>query len=204
MDKPIILAICGKSCTGKDTLSNYLSAWLCANGITALRTVSCTTRPKRVGEKHGVDYLFLSRGEFEKRIAANEFLEYACFRGWYYGTPLSSVSKSNVSIMIVNPEGLNSLLFYKDKFEIIPIYLQESFEVRIERSCERENKLRLEYFRRAFVDFVNFVGIKKLIKQFDNYIIFPHGSSITIELHEILSYLQSLGIFPERESWTKN
>ncbi len=49
-------------------------------------SVSCTTRPKRDGEVHGVNYFFLSREEFEKCIENDEFLEWAEFSGNHYGT----------------------------------------------------------------------------------------------------------------------
>lgn len=54
-------------------------------------SISCTTRPPRPGETHGVEYYFLSRAEFESQIAANGFLEHAEVHGNYYGTPRSEV-----------------------------------------------------------------------------------------------------------------
>jgi len=54
-------------------------------------SVSYTTRPPRPGEKDGVDYNFLSRDEFQKRLARNEFLEYAEVYGNYYGTHRASI-----------------------------------------------------------------------------------------------------------------
>src|SRR5262249_59416674 len=49
-------------------------------------SVSATTRPPRVGECDGVDYHFLSREEFDRRVAAGEFLEHADYAGNHYGT----------------------------------------------------------------------------------------------------------------------
>lgn len=51
-----------------------------------LFSCSATTRPARPGEIHGQDYYFLSREEFERRIAAGEFLEYEDVHGNLYGT----------------------------------------------------------------------------------------------------------------------
>lgn len=50
-------------------------------------SVSATTRPIRKGEQDGVDYHFLSRADFEQRIAEDQFLEYAEYNGNFYGTP---------------------------------------------------------------------------------------------------------------------
>lgn len=49
-------------------------------------SVSHTTRPKRTGEKDGVNYHFVSRGEFEAMINRSDFLEHADVFGNYYGT----------------------------------------------------------------------------------------------------------------------
>jgi len=48
--------------------------------------VSATTRPPRVGEVDGVDYHFLTRQQFDRRVAAGEFLEHADYAGNHYGT----------------------------------------------------------------------------------------------------------------------
>lgn len=48
--------------------------------------MSCTTRSIRPGEAHGVDYYFLERADFERRIAEDEFLEWAEYSGNLYGT----------------------------------------------------------------------------------------------------------------------
>ena len=54
-------------------------------------SVSCTTRGKREGETHGVNYFFLTPEEFQNCIKNNEFLEWAEFSGNYYGTKKSFV-----------------------------------------------------------------------------------------------------------------
>jgi guanylate kinase len=49
-------------------------------------SISYTTRPPRPAETNGVDYKFISRKDFEERLARSEFLEYAEVYGNYYGT----------------------------------------------------------------------------------------------------------------------
>jgi len=56
-------------------------------------SVSHTTRAPRFGEEHGRHYHFVSLVQFEREIAAGEFLEYAVVHGNYYGTSLSHVNK---------------------------------------------------------------------------------------------------------------
>ncbi len=56
-----------------------------------VRAVTCTTRLPREGEVEGVDYYFLSREEFGRRVEAGEFLEHAEVHGNRYGTLKSEV-----------------------------------------------------------------------------------------------------------------
>lgn len=56
-------------------------------------SVSATTRTKRWGENEGKDYYFISKEEFERRITANEFIEWEEVHGNYYGTLKSEVEK---------------------------------------------------------------------------------------------------------------
>ncbi len=57
-------------------------------------SVSATTRPIRAGEKHGVDYYFLTMQEFQTAIQNNEFLEHEqVYDGVFYGTLKSEVQR---------------------------------------------------------------------------------------------------------------
>jgi guanylate kinase len=56
-------------------------------------SVSATTRKPRPGETDGVDYRFLSREQFDERIAAGEFLEWAEYAGNRYGTLRSELDR---------------------------------------------------------------------------------------------------------------
>jgi guanylate kinase len=54
-------------------------------------SISYTTRQPRGSEQDGVEYHFTTREEFERMIAADEFLEWAEVFGNYYGTALSAL-----------------------------------------------------------------------------------------------------------------
>jgi guanylate kinase len=79
--KPIIIAICGKSATGKDTLSRCLVSNLKHRGYAAQIIVSDTTRPPRENEVDGVDYNFLTNKQFYDKIDSCQYLEYSKFNG---------------------------------------------------------------------------------------------------------------------------
>jgi guanylate kinase len=54
-------------------------------------SVSCTTRAPRPGERHGVQYNFVTRKQFLAMVDAGDLLEYAEFAGNLYGTPRQPV-----------------------------------------------------------------------------------------------------------------
>jgi guanylate kinase len=56
-------------------------------------SVSATTRLPRAGEVDGVDYHFLAAAEFDRRIAAGEFVEWAMYGGAKYGTLRAEVER---------------------------------------------------------------------------------------------------------------
>jgi guanylate kinase len=56
-------------------------------------SISVTTRAPRTGELDGVHYFFVSRKEFERKIADNEFAEWAIVHGHFYGTPKSFIDR---------------------------------------------------------------------------------------------------------------
>jgi guanylate kinase len=77
-----VFVITGPSGVGKGTLIRGLSERV----PTLELSVSATTRAPRPGERDGVDYHFLSRHEFDRRVAAEEFVEHADYAGRSYGT----------------------------------------------------------------------------------------------------------------------
>lgn len=89
MNKGILFVFSGPSGVGKGTiLQGYLQ-----NNPDCFYSVSATTRTKRPAETDGVEYYFISREEFEEKIACGGMLEYAEYNGNYYGTPKSAVDK---------------------------------------------------------------------------------------------------------------
>jgi len=62
--------------------------------------VSATTRTARPGEREGVDYHFLSVQDFERRVAAGEFVEHAVYAGNRYGTLRSELQRPGRGIVL--------------------------------------------------------------------------------------------------------
>jgi guanylate kinase len=84
-----VLVITGPSGVGKGTLIRLLLDRFPRMAL----SVSATTRAKRPGEQDGVDYRFLSREEFDRRVEAGEFLEWAEYAGNRYGTLKSELER---------------------------------------------------------------------------------------------------------------
>ncbi len=133
---------------GKTTLSNLLLSEV----PNLVRITTCTTRKPRPGEKNGVDYIFLSKEEFEKMIENEELLEYAIVHGNYYGTPkkavLEEIEKGNDVLLIIDVQGMRHI---KKRFNnLVTIFLiPPSFEELVNRmkkrgDSEEEIKKRLE------------------------------------------------------------
>ena len=78
----MLFVITGPSGVGKGTLITELRR---RHPELAL-AVSATTRRPRDGEVDGVDYHFMSEAEFDRRLAAGEFVEHAAYAGHRYGT----------------------------------------------------------------------------------------------------------------------
>jgi guanylate kinase len=84
-----VFVITGPSGVGKGTLIRGL-----LERVPGLElSVSATTRAPRPGERDGVDYHFLSEVEFDRRVAAGDFVEHASYSGHKYGTLRSELER---------------------------------------------------------------------------------------------------------------
>ena len=103
-----LLVLSGPSGVGKTAVADRL-----LKDPRIARAVTATTRAPRVGERDGVDYLFLSADEFRRRLAAGWFLEHADVYGRMYGTPKSSVEDVLASgshcLLVVDVQGVATL-----------------------------------------------------------------------------------------------
>lgn len=82
-----LIVLTGPSGAGKGTL---LKALLQQHPELYV-SISATTRSPRPGEVNGQHYFFLDRADFDHKVAAGEFLEWAEFAGNCYGTPRQPV-----------------------------------------------------------------------------------------------------------------
>lgn len=197
MNRPFIIAICGKSATGKDTLAKYLQSMLDHLGFKTNIIVSDTTRPCRVGERNGVEYNFLTDETFKTKINNHEYLEYAHFNSWLYGTNKQSILQDSVNIGVFNLNGINSLVKYNEDYQIICIYLECKWYRRLLRSIKREESIKYEFIRRLYVDYRDFQDVELMLKRFPyHYHYFTDTKSCSIIADHIIRRLRTRKLLP--------
>lgn len=89
MSRGNLFVMTGASGVGKGTIRGRLLEY-----HRMYYSISMTTRPPRPGERNGVDYYFVSKADFESKIAQNGFLEWAQYVDDYYGTPREPVEEA--------------------------------------------------------------------------------------------------------------
>jgi guanylate kinase len=89
----ILFIISAPSGSGKSTLVSQLRTLV--EGLDF--SISYTTRAPRGSETDGREYHFTTRAEFERMIAAGDFLEWAEVFGNYYGTAISALEHARVA-----------------------------------------------------------------------------------------------------------
>lgn len=87
-NKVLLLVVSAPSGCGKGTILGEI-----LKDDSFYYSISATTRAPREGEQDGVNYHFITKEEFEQRIAQGGMLEYAQYCGNYYGTPKKEVEQ---------------------------------------------------------------------------------------------------------------
>jgi len=87
-----IFIISGPSGSGKTTLLTRLIQDKIIGKLLA-KSCSVTTRPKRLGERQGKDYFFVTPDEFKRLLKAKKILEWTRYLGYYYATPKEPLDK---------------------------------------------------------------------------------------------------------------
>jgi guanylate kinase len=136
MNRGRLFVVSGPSGAGKSTVTK-----IAREELNIPLAISATTRKPRVGEKNRVDYYFLTQDDFESKIKADEFLEYANVHGNYYGTLRSEVEEKlnagqNV-ILEIDVQGGEQI---KEKFqEACLVFFKAPNEEELERRLRGRN-----------------------------------------------------------------
>jgi guanylate kinase len=117
----ILFIISAPSGSGKSTLVSETRRLI--SGLDF--SISYTTRKPRGSEQQGVEYHFTSREEFERMIAAGEFLEWAEVFGNYYGTALSALdhARQQGSDLLLDIDVQGALQVMKKMSQAVSIFI---------------------------------------------------------------------------------
>lgn len=90
------------------------------------KIVSHTTRSPRPDEKNGVHYHYISKEQFQAKVEANEFIEWAIVHGNYYGTSIQAwkdiQTQGKISIFEIDIQGARSIVASERTLNIRPKY----------------------------------------------------------------------------------
>lgn len=177
-----ILIISGPSGSGKSTLLNRLLK----EESDLYFSISSTTRAPRQGETEGVNYYFISEDEFKKGIDADEFLEWACVHGNYYGTSLKPVlnalEEGKIAIFDIDVQGFN---IAKSKFakNITSVFITTASKNELKSRLQNRGTDSAETIEKRLI---NAVGEMEHILEYDYFLINDDLQSCYENLHGIL------------------
>lgn len=153
-----MIVLSGPSASGKTKIAQILEK---KYGI--VKVITTTTRNMRDGERHGVDYFFLSKEEFLNKVNNGDFVEYMEYNGNYYGSTKDQVQDNKCIVTDLN--GLKSYCKLKDK-GAVTFFIKTNEKTRYERMISRgdgENKAseRIKEDKTCFKNFhlgcINFI-----------------------------------------------
>ena len=138
-------------------------------------SVSATSRPRRMKEKHGEHYYFMSVSAFKNHIKANDFLEWEeVYRDNFYGTLKSEIERlwaegKNVIFDIDVAGGLRIKRKFPDKTLAVFVKPPSIDELKIrlkKRSTESDEKINMR-IAKASVELATAPQFDKVIKNYD-------------------------------------
>lgn len=155
-----MIAICGKSASGKDFFKRGL---LETNKFHSV--VSCTSRPPRENEVNGKDYFFITKDYVIENL--ENFIEVNFFNEWVYGIEYSALSKDKINLCILTPSGIDCIAD-DSRIDLAVIHITARDKVRLMRSLTREENPDVdEIVRRYEADKKDFAQLDETIKGFD-------------------------------------
>ena len=150
-----MIALIGKTASGKDSIKKELIK------LGYESVVTTTTRPMRPGEVDGVSYHFIDKSQF-RRLKIQEFFaettSYETVHGtWYYGIQKKDLMNNENKVIILNPDGILSLMRTTDMSDWVIFFIDCPEEIMKERLKKRgdnheEAERRLESDRKDFIN----------------------------------------------------
>lgn len=178
-----LFCLLGESAAGKDFISIKLLEKLRKNNVPVKKLISHTTRPKRRGEKDGVEYLFTNNMDYVDRFREGNILESAIYNAfdndisvkWVYFTDKRDLQLENSSYLkIINPIGYKQICDNLNEDQVVSIYITCDPKTRLLRAINRNGEDQIvEICRRFVADYEDFKDFKAdyIVYNGDNCII---------------------------------
>ena len=183
MNKIKLIAIIGKSASGKD----HLVEMAIRDFPKLHRVIHYTTRPFREGERLDIDYIFTDEKTIKHLEKENKLLTSKVFNNWYYALGKDCFDEEKINIGVFNIAELNILIHtYKDKFDLHVIMAHAPDTVRFERSLDRlepfDGKGMAEIARREESDKYDFD--KKFLNDIPYKVLWTYGGKHNLEFNK--------------------
>ena len=154
-----MIALIAPTACGKDTIKKELVK------LGYESVVTTTTRPMRDGEVQDVSYHFIDKSQFRRFKEQGFFAEttsYNTVHGtWYYGTQLKDLENNENKVIILNPDGILSLMRTIDMSDWVVFFIDCPEEIIKERLNKRGDNPE-EAERRLEADRKDFINIERL------------------------------------------
>lgn len=184
-----IIALCGKSAVGKDTILNEVVGDDDKNEFFH-KIVSVTTRPKRKSEVDGVDYYFVDDSD----IPNLRLLELEHFNGWAYGTMQAELEEDRINLGIFTPRGIAQLAA-TGLVELTVVIVESDADIRLSRSLLRSfGEQVLEMCRRNIADAEDFSPkiLNKMREEYPKVVTIKNNNSD--DFKNAVTLIRSLGV----------
>jgi len=160
-----------------------------------LYSVSYTTRPPRNGEQNGVDYYFIQKKDFLKRIESGYWSEWAEVYGNYYGTSSEFLEKglSSGRDMLLDIDVQGTLQILKNYPNSITIFIMPpSLETLRKRLEMRRTESRTTIKRRLLT-------AEKEMNQKDLYRYIIVNDELSVSIEKLAAIIEKYGASPQLE-----
>lgn len=143
MQKGKIFFLMGKSTSGKDTIYKKL---ISDEAILLKKVVPYTTRPMRDGETDGVQYFFKKEEDYQELLSSGKIIEartyYTNYGEWrYFTVDDGQINLDEGNYLVIGTlESYCSFREYVGKENLVPLLIDVSARIRLERAMHREEK----------------------------------------------------------------
>ncbi len=182
---PLLVVISGPSGVGKDSVVQGLRQ----RDYPFHFVVTATSRPRRPAEVDGVDYIFVTKEEFERMIHDDELLEYAVVYGQYKGVPRQQVREAlNSGLDVVMRLDVQGAMTIK---RIVPdavlIFLSTTSEAELEKRLRQRGGDTEAQIRRRLATTEEELA---LLGEF-NYLVHNPDQQLDLAVERVMSIIQA-------------